>query len=68
MQLLEILLEKKANCLLEDRAGITPLHTAAEFGKDRHVEALAKTSLACVDQRDSYGRTPLHFAALNGKG
>lgn len=61
-------MEKKANCLLKDRAGITPLHTAAKFGKDRHVEALAKASFACVDQKDSEGRTPLHFAALNGKG
>lgn len=68
LQLLEILLEKKANCLLKDRAGIIPLHTAAKFGKDRHVEALAKASFACVDQKDSEGRTSLHFAALNGKG
>ncbi|KAJ7385774.1 hypothetical protein OS493_013808 [Desmophyllum pertusum] len=66
-RLLDILLEKKANCLLRDGAGKTPLHIAAETGKARHVESLAKGSLACVCQKDPDDRTPLHFAALNGK-
>ena len=61
-------MEKRANCLLKDRTGKIPLHIAAEIGKARHVEALARASLACVDQKDPDGRTPLHFAALNGKG
>jgi len=66
--LLEILLETKANCLLKDGDGKTPLHLAAEAGKARHVEALAKASLASVDQKDLGDRTPLHVAALNGRG
>lgn len=66
-QLLYVLLEKKANCLLRDDAGKTPLHIAAETGKARHVEALSKASITCVCQKDVENRTPLHFAALNGK-
>jgi len=61
-------LETKANCLLKDGDGKTPLHLAAEAGKARHVEALAKASLASVDQKDLGDRTPLHVAALNGRG
>jgi len=60
-------LEKKANSLLKDDAGKTPLHIAAENGKARHVEFLTKASIACVCQKDLENRTPLHFAALNGK-
>ncbi|KAL9969346.1 hypothetical protein ACROYT_G021550 [Oculina patagonica] len=67
MRLLHVLLEKKANCLLKDDVGKTPLHIAAETGKARHVDALAKASITCVCQKDAENRTPLHFAALNGK-
>ena len=61
-------MEKKANCLLRDGAGKTPIHMAAETGKARHVEVLGKASLVSICQKDADGRTPLHFAALNGKG
>ena len=62
------MLEKKANCMIRDAAGKTPLDIAAETGMARHVEALAKASLASLGQRDADNRTPMHFAALNGKG
>ena len=64
---MDILLEKKANCLLRDGTGKTPLHIAAETGKPRHVEALVKASLVSVFQKDVHDRTPLHCAALNGR-
>ena len=60
-------MEEKANCLLQDGNGKTPLHIAAETGNARHVKAIAKASFASVRQRDANGRTPLHFAALNGE-
>ena len=66
-QLPSVLLEKKANPLLRDDSGKTPLHIAAETGKARHVEVLTKSSITCVCQKDLENRTPLHFAALNGK-
>lgn len=58
---------EKANCLLQDGNGKTPLHIAAETGNTRHVKALVKASFASVRQMDKDGRTPLHFAALNGE-
>lgn len=67
LKLLDILLEEKANCLLQDGNGKTPLHIAAETGNARHVKALVKASFASVRQKDKDGRTPLHFAALNGE-
>ena len=54
--------------MLRDAAGKTPLDIVAETGMARHVEALAKASLASLGQRDADNRTPMHFAALNGKG
>ena len=60
-------MEEKANCLLQDGKGKTPLHLAAEAGNAHHVKALVKASFASVRQRDADGRTPLHFAALNGE-
>lgn len=67
LKLLDILLGEKANCLLQDGNGKTPLHIAAETGNARHVKALAKASFASIRQKDANGRTPLHFAALNGE-
>lgn len=60
-------MEEKANCLLHDGNGKTPLHLAAETGNARYVKALTKACFASVCQRDADGRTPLHFAALNGE-
>ena len=54
--------------MLRDGDGKTPLRIAAENGSARHVEALAKASLASVCQKDRDDRTVMHFAALNGNG
>ena len=45
------------------------MHLAAEsdsVSADRLVQLLARKSKAMLEERDSYGRTPLHLAAAAG--
>ena len=55
------------NCFTNDASQKSPLHLAAESGKERHVEALAKASISCVFSRDSFDRTPLHSSIIRRK-
>ena len=45
---------------------ITPLHKAAEHGLEEIVQIILDGVLD-KNPKDSYGRTPLHYAAANGR-
>lgn len=65
-QILELILMCKPNCTLKDINRKTALHlAAAETGKARFVEMLARSGLTAVFDRDDTLRTPLHYAAMN---
>ncbi len=47
--------------------GITPLYTAASFGRAAVVELLIRLGSTVIDTPDNYdGWTPMHVAAFNG--
>ncbi|KAJ1473100.1 hypothetical protein T484DRAFT_3374345 [Baffinella frigidus] len=49
----------------KDTVVCTPLHEAAEHGRDADVEKLLAAG-ADLEAKDASGRTPLHFASMGG--
>jgi uncharacterized protein len=60
-----LLLGAGANINSETRAGLTPLHVAAIYGKVSVVRTLLKASPK-LDAPDQFGETPLHKAVAQG--
>lgn len=60
-QLVQLLLEKKANAAISGKSGSSPLHVAAMTGKKEIVEILLKFK-APINARDRSGLTPLSLA------
>ena len=58
------LIGKGADVNVRDDSGATPLHKAAEWGRDR-IAALLVERGADVNAKDKEGNTPLHKAAAN---
>jgi ankyrin repeat protein len=61
-EIINLLLERKADVLAKTSYGWTALHFAAYYGYANLVELLAE----CKDVQDSEGNTPAHIAALKG--
>lgn len=59
------LLENGANVAVKDSYEWTPLHKAAESGRETVVRLLLRKG-ADVSAKENIGRTPLHWAAENG--
>ncbi|RYP68710.1 hypothetical protein DL771_006511 [Monosporascus sp. 5C6A] len=57
--------EMGTNIEADDHDGRTPLHRAAEMGREADVRALVHLG-ADKDAKDRYGKTPLYIAAENG--
>ena len=49
-----------------DNGGLTPLHVAAQAGREEVVRELITKYKCPVDCADSAGYTPLHKAAIGG--
>ena len=64
-EIIEALLDAKAEVNARDDDGHTPLHCAAATGKIEIVQLLL-THQADVNATDSYGSKPLHYAAEKG--
>ncbi len=63
--LLKQLLERGADLKRTDKLGFTPLHVAAQFGRDALVSILAEQG-ADIEARTKKGHAPQHIAAGNG--
>jgi len=61
-EMVELLLDNKADVSLTDEAGNTPLHYAAGMNNKPAMELLLARG-ARIDARTNLGRTPLHLAA-----
>lgn len=66
LQLVQILLDYKAEINLQENEGHTPLHLACWFGYIKICELLVKKN-ASLDALDHFGRTPLHFAVQHNR-
>ena len=64
--ILMLLLEQGASCLVRDSYGYQPLHWAAKQGVYAIVRTLIEHN-APINGKGEYGRTPLHMAVFNGK-
>ncbi|XP_063854781.1 ankyrin-2-like isoform X2 [Scylla paramamosain] len=68
LQLIHLILHEghfPVNEVLDDTCGTTALHQAASHGQDSCV-ALLLSAGASTQQRDTYGQTPRHLAAMFG--
>ncbi|XP_055309695.1 uncharacterized protein LOC129573326 [Sitodiplosis mosellana] len=61
-EIVQLLIENKADVNKKDDNGSTPLHWAAEKGRKEIVQLLIDKG-ADVHEKDYYGSTPLHWAA-----
>jgi ankyrin repeat protein len=61
-----LLLGAGANVNSETRAGLTPLHVAAIYGKVSVVRTLLTQASPKLDAPDQFGETPLHKAVALG--
>ena len=61
---MKLLLAGKAEVDAKDNKGYTPLHWAADEGKEEAVFSLLQNK-AEVNAKDNNGYTPLHYAAQN---
>ena len=62
----EYLLQFRANVHARDDGGLIPLHNACSFGHAEVVQLLLKHG-ADANSRDNWNYTPLHEAAIKGK-
>ena len=60
-----ILLRHKADAMIRDNRGNTVMHTAAE-DQGARLCSIMKNAGVPVDARNSFGASPLHFAAMQG--
>ena len=66
VDVVKMLLNRKADPNRQDRYGRTVLHMAAEAGRHECVEALLRIGNANVRIVDTYGNNALHLAAIGG--
>ena len=66
-QILKLVLQYNACCMIKDMNHKTALHVAVEMGKVNHVEAMCRAALSCISLGDDAKRTPLHYAVINRK-
>jgi ankyrin repeat protein len=64
-EIARVLLQKKADVMVQDKDGWTALHLAAQQGHDEIVRMLVG-SQAVVNKQSSNERTPLHLASMKG--
>ena len=62
-----LLVSGKADVSIRDRQGNTALHLAAAYGFVNIVIMLAHHDMGCLSEVGQHGRSPLHWAALNGQ-
>ena len=68
IEIVQRLLEKKADPNRRTQTGKTPLHIACEAGNQQAVESLLNQKSVRTNIVDNYGNTPLLGAALGGHG
>ncbi|OHT17555.1 hypothetical protein TRFO_02621 [Tritrichomonas foetus] len=66
MEIVNILIDHKADVNLKNINGSTPLHFASENGFDKIVEILIKKGKADVNLTDNLKFSALHFASAGG--
>ncbi|XP_017890724.1 ankyrin repeat domain-containing protein 16-like [Ceratina calcarata] len=60
------LLEAKANPLLRNKDGWTPLHIVCRSGDENAFDLLTNQSVDCINDRTNNGRSVMHIAAFHG--
>jgi hypothetical protein len=62
-----LLIQHKANVMVQDNNGSSPLHYACFIGDQKMIEILlAHGSKKYINMKDYSGKTPLHYACING--
>ena len=68
LDLVALLIDKKADLYAGDRNGILPLHLAVQYGRMRAAKILMVRMGKRVHTPDANKTTPLHLAAQHGRG
>ena len=68
LDLVALLIDKKADLYAGDRNGILPLHLAVQYGRLRAAKLLMVRMGKRVHTPDANKTTPLHLAAQHGRG
>ena len=61
-----MLLKLSANIDATDNAEKNPIHVAAEYGEVGCVKLLGEYAPGSINYSSETGKSPLHFAAMNG--